>query len=33
LWNGNALKFYNGTEWKDKFNKAELKKLVKKESY
>jgi len=33
LWNGNALKFYNGTEGKDKFNKAELKKLVKKESY
>jgi hypothetical protein len=33
LWNGNTLKFYNGTEGKDKFNKAELKKLVKKESY
>lgn len=33
LWNGNPLKFYNGTEGKDKFNKAELKKLVKKETY
>lgn len=33
LWNGNTLKFYNGTEGKEKFNKAELKKLVKKESY
>ena len=33
LWNGNTMKFYNGTEGKDKFNKAELKKLVKKESY
>jgi thiol-disulfide isomerase/thioredoxin len=33
LWNGNTMKFYNGTEGKDKFNKAELKKLVKKETY
>lgn len=33
LWNGNTMKFYNGTEGKDKFNKADLKKLVKKESY
>lgn len=33
LWNGNTMKFYNGTEGKDKFNKAELKKIVKKESY
>ena len=29
LWNGNVQKFYNGTE-KDKFNKAELKNIVKK---
>ena len=30
LWNGNVQKFYNGTE-KDKFNKVEFKKIVKKE--
>jgi thiol-disulfide isomerase/thioredoxin len=29
LWNGNVQKFYNGTE-KDKFNKVEFKKIVKK---
>ena len=29
LWNGNIQKFYNGTE-KDKFNKVEFKKIVKK---
>jgi len=33
LWNGNVLKFYNGIDGKDKFNKTELKKLVKKETY
>ena len=33
LWNGNTIKFYNGIEGKDKFNKTELKKLVKKETY
>ncbi len=33
LWNGKTIKFYNGTEGKDKFNKSELKNLVKKETY
>lgn len=33
LWNGKTIKFYNGIEGKDKFNKSELKNLVKKETY
>ena len=33
LWNGKIMKFYNGIEGKDKFNKSELKNLVKKETY